>query len=89
MSSVHGTNNSGSGNGKPTRLLDCRENKEQDLLVKSWYNHVIYKQSATDKRTPGKSNVLFAEKNSVNIWRSFMVLIISFNNWIKFQWCMP
>lgn len=43
--------------------------KEGDALgyvqMKSWDNHVIYKQSATEKRTPGKPNVLFAEKNSV------------------------
>ncbi|MFP3023456.1 MAG: hypothetical protein ACEY3K_11375, partial [Wolbachia sp.] len=33
--------------------------------VKSWGDHVIYKQKAEEKRTPGKPNVLFAEKNSV------------------------
>ncbi|WP_264337315.1 hypothetical protein [Wolbachia endosymbiont (group B) of Dolichovespula media] len=37
----------------------------QYLPIKTWSNHVIYKQKAEEERTPGKPNVLFAEKNSV------------------------
>ncbi|WP_353280247.1 hypothetical protein [Wolbachia endosymbiont (group B) of Silvanus unidentatus] len=45
--------------------IKLRNNNSQNLLVKSWGNHVIYKQKAEEARTPGKPNVLFAEKNSV------------------------
>ncbi|WP_264338223.1 hypothetical protein [Wolbachia endosymbiont (group A) of Cheilosia soror] len=51
--------------GYPTRLLTKRGEKIDDLHIKSWSDHVIYKQSPTDSRTPGKPNVLFADKNSV------------------------
>lgn len=44
------------------RLFDSRR---KYLLIKTWSDHIIYKQSANEKRTPGKPNVLFAGKNSV------------------------
>ncbi|WP_250295556.1 hypothetical protein [Wolbachia endosymbiont of Oedothorax gibbosus] len=48
-----------------TKLLGAHEDIIKNLQIKSWGDYVIYKQSPTDKRTPGKPNVLFAEKNSV------------------------
>ncbi|BFD47313.1 MAG: hypothetical protein DMENIID0003_03870 [Wolbachia endosymbiont of Sergentomyia squamirostris] len=59
MSSVYGLGGSKSAN------VTLFGNQGANLLTKSWGNYVIYKQSATDKRTPGKPNVLFADKNSV------------------------
>ncbi|QVU16164.1 MULTISPECIES: hypothetical protein [unclassified Wolbachia] len=61
MASVHGTSISSSGGDYPSFI----HGDSSDLLMKSWGDYVIYKQSATDKRTPGKPNVLFAGKNSV------------------------
>ncbi|RDD34968.1 hypothetical protein Wcon_00931 [Wolbachia endosymbiont of Cylisticus convexus] len=51
--------------GTFSKLLDFQDGVAINLPIKTWSNHVIYKQSATDKRIPGKPNVLFAEKNSV------------------------
>ena len=48
-----------------TNLLVNQNGSAKNLPVKSWGNYVIYKQSPTDTRTPGKPNVLFANKNSV------------------------
>lgn len=61
MASVHGTSISSSGGDYPSFI----HGDSSDLLMKSWSDYVIQKQSATDKRTPGKPNVLFAGKNSV------------------------
>ncbi|UVW84520.1 hypothetical protein [Wolbachia endosymbiont of Aedes albopictus] len=59
MSSVYGLGGSKSAN------VTLFGNQGANLLTKSWGDYVIYKQSLTDKRTPGKPNVLFADKNSV------------------------
>ncbi|OAL99158.1 hypothetical protein [Wolbachia endosymbiont of Dactylopius coccus] len=61
MASVHGTGISSTGGDYPSFIHGDSVN----LLIKSWGNYVIYKQSATEERTPGKPNVLFGTKNSV------------------------
>ncbi|MGL9778822.1 MAG: hypothetical protein ACR5K5_00865 [Wolbachia sp.] len=65
MSAINGSYLVSSFEPYEIRLLNFRSNQTLNLLVKSWDDHVIYKQSPTDKRTPGKPNVLFAAKNSV------------------------
>lgn len=65
MSRIDGTYVIGSSNDAyATRLLSSLTTTTF-LPIKTWSNHVIYKQNAEEKRTPGKPNVLFAEKNSV------------------------
>ncbi|NSM56983.1 hypothetical protein HET73_06705, partial [Wolbachia endosymbiont of Atemnus politus] len=68
MSSVYGTDLESSATSTAYATVIMSYDKETDRrypLIKSWGNHVIYKQSPTDTRTPGKPNVLFANKNSV------------------------
>uniref|UniRef100_A0A3B0IXB9 Uncharacterized protein n=1 Tax=Wolbachia endosymbiont of Aleurodicus floccissimus TaxID=2152762 RepID=A0A3B0IXB9_9RICK len=65
MSSINGTYVFGSSSDAySTRLLSSLS-KANEFPIKTWYDHVIYKQEADEERTPGKPNVLFAEKNSV------------------------
>uniref|UniRef100_A0A3B0IVV8 Uncharacterized protein n=1 Tax=Wolbachia endosymbiont of Aleurodicus dispersus TaxID=1288877 RepID=A0A3B0IVV8_9RICK len=62
ISRINGLYNDNSG------LVDFYSYDQEKIsrtLMKSWGNHVIYKQKADEERTPGKPNVLFAEKNSV------------------------
>ncbi|GFQ82727.1 uncharacterized protein TNCT_725241 [Trichonephila clavata] len=61
MASVRGTGISSSGGDYPSFIYGDSSN----LLIKSWGDYIIYKQSPTYERTPGKPNVLFATKNSV------------------------
>ncbi|GFR07190.1 uncharacterized protein TNCT_55271 [Trichonephila clavata] len=61
MASVHGTSISSSGGDYPSFIHGDSSN----LSIKSWGDYIIYKQSPTYKRTPGRPNVLFADKNSV------------------------
>lgn len=56
---------SSSSDAYSTRIYTTQENKNMIIPIKTWNNYIIYKQSATEKRIPGKPNVLFAEKNSV------------------------
>ncbi|MGL9688591.1 MAG: hypothetical protein ACR5K6_02355 [Wolbachia sp.] len=68
MSSVYGTDLENASASTAYATVIMSYDKEIDRrypLIKSWSNHVIYKQSPTDKRIPGKPNVLFADKNSV------------------------
>ncbi|GFQ68395.1 uncharacterized protein TNCT_97761 [Trichonephila clavata] len=66
MSSINGTSlfTNSSSDAYATIMLSNLGNTTH-LPIKTWYDHVIYKQKATEKRTSGKPNVLFAEKNSV------------------------
>ncbi|WP_143689483.1 hypothetical protein [Wolbachia endosymbiont of Nilaparvata lugens] len=41
------------------------QGKNSRTLIKTWGDHVVYKQKAEEERIPGKPNVLFAGKNSV------------------------
>lgn len=65
MSSVHGSYLVSSFEPYEIRLWDIRNDQSKHLPIKTWDDYVIYKQSPTDKRTPGKPSVLFAAKNSV------------------------
>ncbi|WP_341816007.1 hypothetical protein [Wolbachia endosymbiont (group B) of Idaea biselata] len=65
MSRVDGTSVVGSSSDAyATRFLSSLTTTTF-LPIKTWNDYIIYKQSATEERTPGKPNVLFAEKNSV------------------------
>ncbi|BAO99747.1 hypothetical protein WCLE_004360 [Wolbachia endosymbiont of Cimex lectularius] len=68
MYSVYGTDLESASASTAYATVIMSYDKEIDRrypLIKSWGNHVIYKQSPTDKRIPGKPNVLFTDKNSV------------------------
>lgn len=65
MASAHGSYLVSSFEPYEIELDSISDDKTVDLQVKTWGDYVIYKQSPTDKRTPGKPSVLFAGKNSV------------------------
>ncbi|WP_395463562.1 hypothetical protein [Wolbachia endosymbiont of Cantharis cryptica] len=66
MSTIHGSYNTSAFEPEEIRLYSFRNNTSPvNPLIKSWGNHGVYKLSPTERRIPGKPNVLFHDKNSV------------------------